>query len=104
MANLSITEYRKVAHDLEGSPLPAGEEPALTHQNITFTTTAGQSATFNPDARFIRISADADCRVIIGTDPTAVSNSGTLLVAGQAEFFGINKYSGPYKISVVETI
>lgn len=104
MANLTITEYRKVGRDLEGSPLPAGEEPALIHQNITFSTSAVQSSAFNGSTRFVRVSADADCRILIGNDPTVANNTGALLVAGQTEFFGINTVQGPYKISVVESV
>jgi len=102
MSNLSITEYRMLARDLNSSPLPAGQEPAVTHQNITFTTTAGQSDGMNNDTRFIRISADADCRILLGTDPTA-GQTHTLMVAGQSEYFGVQP-GGSTKLSVVEVL
>ena len=100
MSNLSITEYASVGRDVNGSPLPAGQAPALAIQNVTFTT-ATASAAFNERTRFIRVVADADCRVVFGTAPVATS-SDTLMAAGQHEYFGVDPLGGPYKISAVE--
>lgn len=100
MSNLSITEYASVGRDVNGSPLPAGEAPALAIQNVTFTTAAA-SAAFNAKTRFVRVVADADCRIVFGTAPTATSTD-TLMAAGQPEYFGVNALGGPYKISAVE--
>jgi hypothetical protein len=103
MSNLSITEYESVGRDIQGSPLPAGQVPAVAIQNITFTTSATQSAAFNTKTVFIRVVSDVDCRLVFGTDPTADQTS-TLLASGQAEYFGIAKLGGPYKLSVIEVV
>lgn len=43
-----------------------------TYQTVTFTGTAGQSAAFDADTSIISIMADANCAVVVGTNPTAV--------------------------------
>jgi len=98
MSNLSVTEFLALGRDLNTSPLPAGKMPPVAVQNVTFSATPGQSGAFNPETKFIRVIADADCRVKVDSDPTAGS-SDTLLAAGQAEYFGVVP---GHKISVVE--
>lgn len=100
MSNLSITEYRSVGRDVNGSPLPAGLAPAVTIQNVTFTATAAASNAFNDETVFVRIVADADCRIVFGTAPTATSTD-TLMVAGNAEYFGVK---AGLKVSAIEVV
>ena len=78
MAKLSITEYDVLPDDGRGRLLPLGGEPALADQEVTFTT-ATQSAAFNAKAKFIRLIADADCRVLFGANPTALAASQRLV-------------------------
>lgn len=102
MSNLSITEYQHAGRADNSTALQAGLEPAVTRQNVTFTTTpAVQSAAFNANTRLIRINSDADARVTFGADPTAVVTTDTLIVAGNAEYFAVVP---GHKISIIEVV
>jgi hypothetical protein len=94
MAQLWITEYEDMA--IAGGFVPAGQEPAVTTQNVTFTT-ATQSAAFKNSTRFIRVVASAACHLAFGTNPTATTDT-TRLAAGAAEYFGVK---GGHKVSAV---
>lgn len=92
MPNLSITEYRRLGHDVEGSPIPAGLEPSLRIQNVTFSSTMGVSQPFLDGTRFVRIVPDEDVRlrfVPLHDSPT-VSLADMIVVAGQTEFFCVS--------------
>lgn len=92
MSNLSIAEYRTLGRDRSGHPLPAGEEENVTIQNLTFTTSSVQSSAFNSETKLVRIVADADSRVLFGTNPTAIASGGSasiFLPAGSVEYFGV---------------
>lgn len=91
MPNLSITEYVAVGHDILGSPLPAGLEPAFTIQNITFDQSPRKSTNFQPRTKFVRLVSDVDVRLRFerAGETTGVSLSDTLMVAGQTEFFAV---------------
>lgn len=105
MPNLSITEYHELARDQSGYKIPAGQVPANTYQNITFTSTSVQSAAFSTaDQRgthLVRVISDTDARIAFGVDPTAIatgSSATTLLKAGAAEFFGVTP---GHKVAVI---
>jgi len=102
MSNLSITEYQYAGIADNQTALQAGLEPAVTRQNVTFTTTpAVQSSAFNASTKLIRIVSDADARVAVGSNPTAVVTTDTLIVAGNAEYFAVVP---GHKISVIEVL
>jgi len=88
MATLNITEFRDLAFDSRGNPVPVGDlDTVLTSQNVTYTTST-QSATLDKRTRFVRVIADADCNIATGTNPTAAATD-TRLEANVAEFFGV---------------
>ena len=97
MSNLSVTEYDNTTLDARGDTMPVATNPGVAIQNITFTATAGASAAFNRSTKLIRVISDADCRIVFGTAPTAVTTD-MLLKAGSAEYFGVSPY---LKISAV---
>lgn len=74
MSALTITEYANV--------LPNGVfvEPAIATQSVTFTATSVQSSAFDAKTRFVRLSSDATCTVIFGTNPTAVTATANRLL------------------------
>ena len=90
MSNLSITEYEQLARGANGDRIPAGDEPSLVIQNVTFTTSSAQSAAFNSKTRFVRIISDVDARFVIGENPTASASESSLISAGAPEYFGVN--------------
>ncbi|MCU7888872.1 MAG: hypothetical protein KZQ66_21290 [Candidatus Thiodiazotropha sp. (ex Lucinoma aequizonata)] len=99
MANLSINEYGNLGHDLQGSILPAGLEPAAVIQNIAFTKTlSAQSSAFHSDTRFVRLVSDVNVRLKFSYNPTADQND-SLMVAGQTEFFAVRP---TMKVSVIQ--
>ena len=89
MATLWITEYTNIAESFKGKPVLSGQEPAVTTQTVSYTTTT-QSLDFQDVTRFVRLIADADVYVMFGESPTATVSS-TKLQADVAEYFGIER-------------
>lgn len=87
MAFLYIQEYEDLAQDRAGNHIPAGNEPAVASQRVTFTV-AAQSAAFDGRTRFVRLIADADAFVAFGDNPTATASS-MKINADTAEYFGV---------------
>ena len=93
MALLDISEY-------SGTPVPgtvhqahpAGREPKLAFQQITFTGTAASSAAFGANTKLVRIIADSICRVRFtfgGTADAATASTGFRMSLGVAEYFNV---------------
>ena len=89
MALLFISEYRNMATDAFGKPIPIGEEPAVVTQVVAVTTPSTPSAAFNSSTRFIKMHSDTTCHIEFGTAPVAVAATDHRLVAGTTEFFGV---------------
>lgn len=90
MATAWVTEYADAARvfpNAGGAVIPAGQEPALTVQSVTYTT-ATESAAFNSRTRMVRVYTSADARVAFGDAPVAVAGS-TPVTGKVAEFFGV---------------
>lgn len=100
MAFLYITEYEKLGLDLNGGLLMAPKEPALAHQKIAIGGSTGQSAAFNQLTRFLRISTDAICHVVVDKDPTATTTHGRW-AADQTEVRAVN---GADKVAVIQGV
>lgn len=97
MSNLSVTEYDNTTLDGRGDSMPVAQHPGLAIQNITFTATHGASAAFNRNTKLIRVVSDADCRIVFGASPVAVTTD-MLVKAGSAEYFGVSPF---IKVSAV---
>lgn len=97
MSTLYISEYADIAH----SPgvVAVGNEPS-TDQVVTFTGTAGSSAAFQNNTRFVRIHTDGIASIKFGTAPTAVAQTNKRMTSGQTEYFAI-PINSLYKISAV---
>ena len=72
MATAYITEYSNIGIQ-QGNSIPVAVEPAVADQTVTFTT-ATQSSAFNAATAFIRLTADAECHVKFGSNPTATTS------------------------------
>lgn len=101
MAQLEIVEYRELAEDQHGRTVMAGKEPAITGQQVDFSSGAAASAAFNAETRFIMVRADVDARLAFGTAPTATSSSPHFLDSGQARFIGVDGRHENLKVSAV---
>lgn len=88
MAVLDITEYSQLSADHLGRVIPVGREPSRTSQQVAIGGTSTQSAAIGDATRFVRLHADAVCRVAFGPNPTAASTS-MRLAAGASEYFGV---------------
>jgi hypothetical protein len=98
MALLDITELRDLPVDANGRTILCAKLPAVTQQQVTFTTTTA-SAAFSADTRFVRVHTDSACRVAFGDAPTATTTS-MRMAAGQTEFFAVPPGS---KVAAVTT-
>lgn len=87
MATLRISEYGSTPVAAGGGPIPIAQEPALAHQDVTFTT-ATQSAAFNAGTVLIKLNSTDACRVLFGDDPTALATS-EYLAAGIDHWRGV---------------
>lgn len=71
-----------------------------TSQNITITTSSQQSNAFTTLGVFaVRVVCTTDCRIAIGSNPTATTSS-TLLPAGVPEYFAVREGE---KLAVIGT-
>ena len=73
MSSLYITEYERLGRDCEGNVMQCGMEPAVASQVVSYTGTAGTSSALNVRTHFVRLKADADFNLKVGTNPTAVT-------------------------------
>ena len=88
MPILDITEYRELAQAGRGHLVMAGQEPASVNQQVNIGASSAQSAALSDSTRFIRIHADAACRIAIGSNPTA-SAASMRIGAGGTEYLGV---------------
>lgn len=100
MPKLYITEFQTTPAD-PGNPiqtLNAAKLPFVASQVVDFSGSSTNSAPISSSSKFVRVLADADCCIAAGASPTATASS-LRLVAGVAEYFGVN--SGD-RIAVIE--
>jgi len=88
MAVVDITEYAELAVAGRGQMIMAGQEPSLLNQQVGIGGTSVQSAAFTDVTKFVRIHAEAPCRIAVGSNPTA-SAASMRMVAGGTEYLGV---------------
>lgn len=98
MAVVDISEYDLLAMDNNMSRMLAGAEPRRAFQQVAIGAGSVQSAAFGSSTRFIRLHADAVCRVEINDNPTAAAGTSMRMAAGQTEYFGVRP---DHKIAVI---
>lgn len=96
---LDITEYLELATTRGGERVMAGQEPSALNQQVAIGGTSTQSSAFSDVTRFVRVHADAACRVAIAVNPTATSAS-MRIGAGGTEYLGVQP---GLKIAVIAT-
>lgn len=97
MPILDITEYGELAVTGRGSLIMAGQEPSTRNQQVEIAASSGQSQALSDVTRFVRLHAEAACRVVVGANPTASSTS-MRMGAGGTEYLGV---SPGLKIAVI---
>jgi hypothetical protein len=88
MPVVDITEYGELAAAGRGSLIMAGQEPSIRNQQIEIAATSAQSIALSDVTRFVRVHAEAACRVAVGDNPTASSTS-MRMGAGGTEYLGV---------------
>jgi hypothetical protein len=100
MALLYVFEYQEMGRGMSGNIVPAPHEPSVVnHTPIDFTAGEAKSVAFGANTRYVLITADADCHILFGADPTATTTDKPIwekLYAG----FGVTRETG-MKISVI---
>lgn len=89
MANrLFIAEYADIAETVRGTA-QAPKDPPVFEQVVPISGASTQSAAFQATTRFILITTDTICSVLVGgVNPTATTSSHRM-AADQAEFRGV---------------
>jgi hypothetical protein len=87
MTILSITEHKDIGSTPRGS-VAVPLEPAVAEHSIELGAVSIQSRVFHPETILLKLTADADCKFSIGTDPDA-TDSVRLLAAGRPEIFAV---------------
>lgn len=98
MANMYITEYQTTALT-PNNPTQAPMEPPITTQKVSFSGTAGSSATLNANTRLIRINCDGIASISVGVGVTATTNDPRLSL-GVTEYRAVPKSSG-FRVSAI---
>jgi len=88
MPLLDITEYGELASAGRGSLIMAGQEPSIRNQQISIAASSAQSGVLSDVTRFVRLHADAACRISVGSNPIA-SSASMRMGAGGTEYIGV---------------
>lgn len=96
MSSLYIEEYVTSAIGARG-PVQCAQQPPIATQKLDYTAGVAQSAAFNAQTLFVRISADTPCSFAFGINPTATVASAQLN-ADESEYFGVIP---GHKVSVI---
>lgn len=87
MADIFISEYNRLARDVDGNVIPVGKEPAIVEQTLLIGTET-DSAAFNEQTMLVRIHAEGACCLLFGSAPTAAITK-KRMAAGATEYFGV---------------
>ena len=88
MATLLIAEYDRQATDSNGARFPVDMPPVIEQPPLTFSASA-QSAPIGASTRYVKLTPDADCRIKIGRNPTALVTGANNLFANQSSYHGV---------------
>ena len=102
MPTMYITEFAQEGVDAQGRITPIAKVPAVAQQAVVFTGTSAQSAVLSDATTIVRLQADANCSVSIGTNPTATAAQ-MRMVAGQTEYFSVQP-GGALKIAAITNV
>lgn len=97
MPVLDITEYAELSLAGRGHLVMAGREPSIINQQVSIGAASAQSSPMSDVTRFIRLHAEAPCRVSVGSNPVAAATS-MRMGAGGTEYLGV---SPGLKIAVI---
>lgn len=87
-ATCKISEYAVITQDSNGRAVPVAEEPSLTTQSVTYTSSTASSA-FNAQTRFVRIVCDAKAHFKFSTTGANATAGDPYLATDIAEWFGV---------------
>lgn len=88
MATLQVTELKNVKF-VSGSALPIAVLPSVAEQTVAISGTSAASSAFNTATRFIRVSTDTACHILVSSGTPTATTSKTMLAAGAVEYFAV---------------
>lgn len=75
-----------------------------TSQKLAFTGVSAQSSALGVTTTIVRLVADADCFVLIGSNPTAdAAGTSVFLPKGVVEYFGVDGSVNAQKIAAIQS-
>jgi hypothetical protein len=78
---------------------PVAQQPPLAEQTITVSSSSAQSAAFQPNTIYVRITCDVSVSIKFGTNPTATVST-ALLSSGLIEYYLVPGGQA-YKVAVI---
>lgn len=84
MAILNVAEYDRVSILPNGTMAPGTTLRAP--QDVAVGASSAQSTEFTAGTKFVRLCADVDCRVLFGSNPTALLTS-VRVVANSEQYY-----------------
>ena len=88
MATLYLEEYTGISgSQTDGSP-QAAIQPSVATQTVAIAGSSTQSNPFNSKTNLVRITSDAVCSYLFGSNPTATATTPRLGI-GVAEYFSV---------------
>jgi hypothetical protein len=95
---LYISEYTQPPVVAAGNVVQIGQEASHDQVTADFTSSAQQSAAFQPSTIIVRLICTVQCSVLFGTNPTA-TNTNKVLPALLPEYFAVPAGAG-FMVSV----
>lgn len=88
MADITITEYERLAQDVDCKEIPAGQEPSVAVQQI-LNPVASADITLSAKTKFVRIHTTAKIHIAVGAGAQTATTTKTPMPADAVEFFGV---------------
>lgn len=87
-ATLYVSEFYSPASQVGSVTGQVYPQPAITDQTVSIAGSSTQSSAFNANTHAIMVECDADCSIVIGSNPTATT-SNFLMGDGVPYFFAV---------------
>lgn len=90
MANrFFIAEYADIVETIRGAAQAPKDPPVIEQPVITISGTSAQSLAFSPTTRFILITTDSICSIVVGGTNPVATTANHRMTADQVYFRGV---------------
>ena len=101
MATMYVEEYKEMERDDKGNVIGPGV--VIARQKVAVGVSSAASSAFNAKTRFILIETDTVAQYLIGTAPTADTNSAFLSVNNRKLVaLPLSTTAAPFKIAAID--